>query len=74
MAVAGRQRNAGQAAGGQAAQERRPPGPVLAAGHVGAGDLPVPAGVYPGGDQAADVHRPAALAGLLGEGADQMKV
>ncbi len=70
MVVAGHQRDAGQAAGDQAAQERQPPGPVLAAGHVDAEDLPVPAGVHPGRDQAVHVHGPAALADLLRQRVD----
>jgi hypothetical protein len=62
--------HAGQAPGDQAAQECQPPGPVLAAGHVDAEDLPMPAGVHPGRDQAVHVHRPAAIADLLGQGVD----
>jgi transposase-like protein len=67
VVVTGRQRDAGQAAGDQAAQERQPPGPVLTAGHIHAEDLPVPVGADPCGDQAVHVHCAAALADLIGE-------
>ena len=70
MAVRGDQRHAGQAAGGQAAQEGQPPGAVLGAGHVQAQDLPVPAAVDAGGDQGVHVDRAAALADVLGQGVD----
>jgi hypothetical protein len=67
VGVAGDQLHAGQAAGGQAAQERQPPGAVFGAGDVQAEDLPVPACVDAGGDQRVHVHRPAALTDLLGQ-------
>ena len=70
MVVAGDQRHAGQAAGGQAAQERQPARAVLGAGHVDAEDLAVPLGVDAGRDQAVHVHRAAALADLLGQRID----
>ena len=70
MIVAGHHRDAGQAAGGQAAQERQPARAVLGAGHVDAEDLPVPLGVDAGRDQAVHVHRTAALADLLGQRVD----
>jgi Transposase, Mutator family len=41
------ERYAGQAAGGHAAQERQPPGAILAGGDVDAGDLPAPVRVDP---------------------------
>ena len=70
VVVADHQGDAGQAAGGQAAQERQPPGPVLGAGHVDAEDLAAPVGVDTGSDQAVHVHRAAALADLLGQRVD----
>src|SRR5215831_3447464 len=44
VGVGGDQDHAGQAAGDQAAEERQPPGAVLAAGDLQAEDLPVAAG------------------------------
>ena len=70
VVVAGHQLDAGQAAGGQAAQERQPARAVLGAGHVDAEDLPAPVGVDAGRDQAVHVHRAAALADLLGQRVD----
>jgi hypothetical protein len=70
VGVAGDQLDAGQAAGGQAAQERQPPGAVFGAGDVQAEDLPVPVGVDAGSDQGVHVHRAAALADLLGQRVD----
>jgi hypothetical protein len=66
VGVAGDQLDARQAAGSQPAQERQPPGAVLRTGHVQAQDLPVAIGVDTSGDQGVHVHRPAALADLLG--------
>ena len=68
MSAAGDQLDAGQAAGGQPAQERQPPRAVLGAGDLQAQDLPVAAGIDAGGDQGMHVHRAPALADLLGEG------
>jgi hypothetical protein len=62
--VGGDQGHAGQAAGGQLAEERQPPGAVLSGGDLQAEDLPVPVGVHPGGQQGVHVHDPAALADL----------
>ena len=70
VVVAGHQLHPGQAAGGQAAQERQPPRAVLGAGHVEAEDLPAPVRVDAGRDQAVHVHRAAALADLLGQRID----
>ena len=70
VVVAGHQGDAGQAAGGQAAQERQPARAVLGAGHVDAEDLPVPLRVDARRDQAVHVHRAAALADLLGQRID----
>jgi hypothetical protein len=70
VVVAGHQLHAGQAAGGQAAQERQPPRAVLGAGHVDAEDFPVPVSVDTGGDQAVHIHGAAALADLLRQRAD----
>ena len=47
VVVAGHQLHAGQAAGGQAAQERQPARAVLAGGDVDAEDLPAPVRVHP---------------------------
>ena len=47
---------------------------VLAGGDVHTEDLPAPVGVHPGRDQAVHVHRPAALADLLGQRVDQQNV
>ena len=70
VVVAGHRLHAGQAPGGQAAQERQPARAVLGAGHVDAEDLPAPVSVDAGRDQAVHVHRPAALADLLGQRVD----
>ena len=51
MGVGGDQRDPGQAAGGQVAEERQPAGAVLGGGDLQAEDLAVPVGVDPGGDQ-----------------------
>src|SRR5579859_3590272 len=67
VVVAGHQGDAGQAAGGQAAQERQPPRAVLGAGHVDAEDLPAPAGVHAGRDQAVHADGTAALVDFLGQ-------
>ena len=48
VGVGGDQRDPGQAAGGQVAEERQPAGPVLGGGDVDAEDLAVPVGVDPG--------------------------
>lgn len=56
--------DAGQAAGGQRAQERQPAGAVLAGGDVQAEDLPVAVGVDADGDQGMDVDDATALADL----------
>jgi hypothetical protein len=61
MRVGGDQRDAGRAAGGQVAEERQPPGTVLAGGHVQAQDLPVALGVHPGREQGVNVHGTAGL-------------
>ena len=55
VVIAGHQLHAGQAAGGQAAQERQPARAVLGAGHVDAEDLAAPVGVDAGRDQAVHV-------------------
>ena len=52
VVVAGHQRDAGPATGGQAAQERQPSGAVFGAGHADAEDLAVPVSVDAGRDQA----------------------
>ena len=70
VAVGGDQLHAGQAAGGQAAQECQPPRAVLGGGDIQAQDLPLPVRVGAGGDQRVHVHRPAALAHLLGQRID----
>jgi len=70
VAVGGDQLHAGQAAGGQAAQERQPSRAVLGARDVQAEDFPLAIGVDPGRDQGVHVHRPAALADLLGQRVD----
>ena len=55
VGVGGDQRDPGQAAGDQVAEERQPAGAVLGGGDVEAEDLAVPVGVDAGGDQ--DVRR-----------------
>ncbi|CMT44038.1 Uncharacterised protein [Mycobacterium tuberculosis] len=55
MGVAGDQRDPGQAAGDQVAEERQPAGPVLGGGDLDAQDLSVALGVDAGGDQATEV-------------------
>jgi hypothetical protein len=62
------QLDAGQAAGGQGAQEGEPAGAVLGGGDVDAEDLAVPVGVDADRDQGVDVDDPVALADLLGQG------
>jgi len=62
--------DAGQAAGGQRAQEGQPAGAVLAGGDVDAKDLAVAVGVDPDGDQRVDVDDAAALADLLSQCVD----
>jgi len=47
--------NAGQAAGGEVAEERQPAGPVLTGGGLQAQDLAVPVGVDAGREQRVDV-------------------
>jgi hypothetical protein len=64
VAVAGHQAHAGQAAGGQVAEEAQPARAVLGAGGLQAEDLAVPVGVHAGREQRMDVHNPAALADL----------
>jgi hypothetical protein len=54
--------DAGQAAGGQGAQEGEPAGAVLGGGDVDAEDLAVPVGVDADRDQCVDVDDAAALA------------
>jgi hypothetical protein len=66
--VGGDQRDAGQAAGGQAAEERQPPGAVLSTGDLQAQDLPVTTGVHPHCEQGMDVDDPAALADFEHQG------
>jgi hypothetical protein len=66
VGVGGDQLHAGQAAGGQAAEERQPPGAVLAGGDVQAQDLPPAVGIDPGGDEPVHQHGAAALADLHG--------
>jgi hypothetical protein len=61
------QRDPGQAARDQRAQERQPARPVLSRHHVQAEDLALPVGGDPDRDQSVHDHRPAALADLLGE-------
>ena len=65
MTVGDDQLHPRQAAGDQAAQERRPAGAVLGRGDLHSEDLPPLIGVDAGGDQRVHVHRPAALAHLL---------
>jgi hypothetical protein len=65
--VGGDQHHPGQAAGHQAAEERQPPRAVLGGGDLEAGDLPVPVGVDPGGDQPVHQHGAAALADPQGQ-------
>ena len=64
VGVGGDQRDPGQAAGGQVAEEAEPAGAVLGGGDLQAEDLAVPVGVDPGGDQDVHVDHPAALADL----------
>ena len=66
--VAGDQGDAGEAAGGQVAEEGQPAGAVLGAGDLQAEDLPVPVAVHPGGHQGVHVDHPAALADLQDQG------
>jgi hypothetical protein len=68
VGVGGDQRDAGQPAGGQVAEEPEPAGAVLRGADLQAEDLPVPVGVDPGGDQGVHVDHPAALADLEHEG------
>ena len=65
--VGGDQHYPGQAAGDQAAEERQPPGAVLGGGDVEAEDLPLAAGVDPGGDQPVHQHRAATLTDPQGQ-------
>jgi len=62
--VGGDQRDPGQAAGGQVAEEPQPPRAVLGGGDLQPQDLPVPVPVHPRGEQRVHVHHPAALADL----------
>ena len=64
VGVGGDQRDAGQAAGGQVAEERQPAGAVFGGGDLQAEDLPVPVGVHAGREQGVHVDDAAALADL----------
>jgi collagen type II alpha len=64
VGVGGDEGHAGQAAGGQVAEERQPPGAVFGGGDLQAEDLAVPVGIDPGRQQGVHVHDPAALADL----------
>jgi hypothetical protein len=66
--VGGDQGDAGQAAGGQVAEERQPPGAVLGGGDLRAEDLPVAVGVHAGGKHRVDVDGPPGLADLEDQG------
>lgn len=69
MGVGGHQAYAGQAAGGQNAEESQPAGAVFGGADLSTEDLSVPVAVDPGGHQRVDVDHPAAFAGLDGLGA-----
>jgi hypothetical protein len=62
------QRHPGQAACGQVAEERQPPGTVLGRGDVQAEDLSVAIGIDADREQRVDVARPAALTHLEHQG------
>ncbi len=64
VGVAGDQRDPGQAAGDQVAEERQPAGPVLGGGDLDAQDLSVALGVDAGGDQGVHPDDAACLAHL----------
>jgi hypothetical protein len=64
VGVGGHQRHAGQATGGQVAEEHQPAGAVLSGGDLQPQDLPVPVGVDPGREQGVHVDDAAALADL----------
>ncbi|CKP46442.1 Uncharacterised protein [Mycobacterium tuberculosis] len=68
MGVAGDQRDPGQAAGDQVAEERQPAGPVLGGGDLDAQDLSVALGVDAGGDQGVHPDDAACLAHLEHQG------
>jgi hypothetical protein len=68
VGVGGDQRDAGQAAGGQVAEEPEPAGAVLGGGHLQAQDLPVSIGVHARGNQGVHVHHPPALTHLEHQG------
>ena len=66
MGVGDDQLHAGQPAGDQVTQERRPPGAVLAGQHVHPEDLAVAVGRDAGGDDGGHVHDAAGLPTALG--------
>ncbi|OCQ85388.1 hypothetical protein A4260_11025 [Streptococcus pneumoniae] len=68
VGVAGDQRDPGQAAGDQVAEERQPAGPVLGGGDLDAQDLSVALGVDAGGDQGVHPDDAACLAHLEHQG------
>ncbi len=74
MAVAGDQRDPGQPAGHQRAQERQPASAVLTGDDVEAEDLPLPVAVHADRDQGVHQDRAAALANPLSQGVDPDKV
>ena len=65
-----RQADAGEPTGHQVPQELGPSRSVLAGQHVEAQDLPVPVGVYRGGDDRRDVGDATALPALQDQGVD----
>jgi hypothetical protein len=68
VGVGGDQTHAGQAAGGQVAEEGEPAGAVFGAGDLQTEDLPVPVAVDADCDQGVHVRDPAALADLQDQG------
>ena len=70
VAIGGDQLHAGQAAGGQAAQERQPPGAVLGGGDVQAQDLRSPPAFTPVAIRACTFTVRSPLADLLGQRVD----
>jgi hypothetical protein len=64
VGVGGDQRHAGQAAGGQVAEERQPAGAVLGGGDLQPEDLPVPVSVHAGREQGVHADDAAALSDL----------
>jgi hypothetical protein len=68
VGVAGDELDAGQAAGGQVAEERQPAGAVLARGDLDAEDLAVPVGIDAGRDEHVDRHHPPTLTDLEHQG------